>query len=327
MSAAVKKTSSIPVPMGTVVFILLFTAAELRYCSGVQLIGSLLFVVGILAMSVLTRPPASSSRAERPEIEGVPKHRPFFLAIEGIIGAGKTTLIEVLRENLASRGYIVTVIKEPVDKWKEILPKFYADPKRWGYHFQTKAFSDRVLESCEMFEKHAQTTDIFLMERTWFSDCVFMRGLHEDGSVGDMEMKHYQQWWEMWSRIVPFVPDLFLYLRPSINTCMGRVKSRLRDGECDLPEKYQTQLERYHDEFFKDTVKIGKTKTVPCVRIGDGEDCRRIQDVANSNFKDDPKIQLSICTQVAALIEGVQSQSAPISTPTPLSFPLSDKTE
>jgi deoxyadenosine/deoxycytidine kinase len=67
------------------------------------------------------------------------KHIPIIISVKGLIGSGKTVLInECLEPLLTKGGYRVKFIKEPVDEWTEILPLFYKDPKKYSYHFQIK---------------------------------------------------------------------------------------------------------------------------------------------------------------------------------------------
>lgn len=66
------------------------------------------------------------------------------ISVEGNIGAGKSTLLSLLD---------MEVIKEPVDEWentggKNILEKYYEDPKRWAFTFQLNALHSR----CKLWE-------------------------------------------------------------------------------------------------------------------------------------------------------------------------------
>jgi len=178
-------------------------------------------------------------------------NKPFVISIEGIISAGKTSFIEELIIPLwTSQGLKVRVIKEPVDKWKDILPMFYEDPKRWAYHFQTKAFLDRVEESKTTWNKYKNDTDIFILDRSIFSDPHFMKVNRDMGNVTEMEMRHYLEWWNMWKDVMPFTPNLFIYLNISIDESMKRIHIRARNGEKGITSEYQKSLKKYHDEVY-----------------------------------------------------------------------------
>ena len=147
--------------------------------------------------------------------------------VDGIVGAGKTTLIKALSQILSREGWRITVIKEPVDKWVKsgLLQAFYEDPVRNAYMFQTVVFHDRVRECQEQHRKYREYTDVFLMERSIFTDLLFMEVMHDDQSITTMERDSYLQLWEMWREVMPFEPDLFIYLRPDLDTAMERLRS------------------------------------------------------------------------------------------------------
>lgn len=215
--------------------------------------------------------------------------QPFVICVEGLIGSGKSTLInDVITPILTSKGWRVTVIREPVDKWTEILPRFYSDPKRWAYHFQTKAFHDRVRESIKRWSKYKDTTDIFICERSVFSDTIFMKTLREQGNIDDMEWDHYVEWWIMWENVMPFTPDMFVYLSPSINEVMKRVKIRNRDGEEGVSQEYQELLQQKHDDHFNDNyAELPEGRYIPVHKIE-----------TDLDFKTDTEIQRRIVDEL-----------------------------
>jgi len=173
--------------------------------------------------------------------------QPFLVVIDGIIASGKSTLIKKVVP-LLSETYTVGIIKEPVDQWIEsgILSKFYQDRSRWGYTFQTTAFKDRI-GVIEDALKHP--SEVYVSERYLNSDKIFMKLLHEDKSVSDMEMTMYNSWCDMWSKMVPLTPSLVVYIRPDLDVCMDRYKMRSREGEV-LDVEYQRQLLAKYDELY-----------------------------------------------------------------------------
>lgn len=222
------------------------------------------------------------------------------IAIEGIVGVGKTTLLKkCLVPMLTERGFRVTLVDEPVSKWNDdgLLKLFYDNPKRYAYHFQTKAFHDRVKECQTQYEKYGDVTDIFLLERSVFSDTLFMKALYEQNLITDLEMKHYGEWWELWESVMPFKPDLFVYLKPSLYVCMDRVKERARDGEEGVSKEYQSILEKKHDELFEN----GK------VEVGKGSYADVIELKTDENFRDEREIKHKIANLIEEKIKIIQS--------------------
>lgn len=175
---------------------------------------------------------------------------PFVIAVEGLIGAGKSTLLNVLRDEL-SKSFKVAIVQEPVDQWVSsgLLQRFYADKQRWSYSFQTKAFYDRITEAQQCFREFPDA-DIILMERSPVSDQIFMKTLHKDGFVDDLEYSMYKDWCSMWETLLPFSISLYLYVRTGLDDCMQRLVKRSRDGEHGVNRDYQARLLEEHDREF-----------------------------------------------------------------------------
>lgn len=218
------------------------------------------------------------------------RRAPFIVVVDGIIGSGKTTLIETWTSGLTKRGWNVVPVKEPVEKWHDtgILKRFYSNPKRWGYHFQTKAFHDRVVENIVAYEKFGDKADVFILERSPFTDTLFMELLYEAGDVDDMEMKDYKEWWSLWYKVMPYHPNLFVYLKPDLSECMNRLRTRNRDGEQDISMDYQLNLERKHDQFFSgDSVDLSDGTRAKCIWIQ-----------TNADFKNDDLVKDTITSKL-----------------------------
>ncbi len=184
---------------------------------------------------------------------------PFVLAVEGLIGSGKSSIIkQCLAPLLTKRGWKVTIIDEPVKHWGEILCRFGKDTARWAYTFQTIAFHDRVQEILHTEESHKERLEhgeshqghIFIMERSIISDTLFVLSLYEQGHLDKLEYDYYFKWWKMWSKLITTRPHLILYLNPDIDVIMSRVKQRNRKGEEGITREYQQLLQKYHDQGF-----------------------------------------------------------------------------
>ena len=204
------------------------------------------------------------------------------IVLEGIIGAGKTTLIERLNSHFSSLGKRVAVVREPVQKWIDdgLLKSFYGDQARWAHHFQTVAFVDRINENIAAFTQYGKDAEIYILERSPFSDRVFVDILHSDGNMSDMELRHYREWAGMWMRLMPYAPSLIVYLKPSLGECMRRLRERNRSGEDGVSYEYQHKLQQKHDEIFDH----------PSVDVGD-HDVKCVKFATDENFRDDVGVQ------------------------------------
>ena len=168
-------------------------------------------------------------------------------AVEGIIAAGKTELVQALSVQFNILGYSVCHIYEPVDIWQAsgILQKFYDDPIRYAYSFQTFAFATRCLEICKQFEEHP-SADIYILERSPISDKIFM----ELQDVDECEREMYKLWCSAYERILPFdISEMkIIYLQTGLATCMQRLYSRGRSEETNVSSDYQWKLKNKHDK-------------------------------------------------------------------------------
>ena len=216
------------------------------------------------------------------------------IVVDGIIGAGKTTFInECLVNYLTQLGLKVVVVEEPVELWKQsgALKQFYEDPSRRAYQFQTRAFHDRIKLARQRFAEHKDSADVFILERSIFTDVLFMQMLHDSGTIDESEYRDYMDLWTMWSALMPFTPDLFVYLRPPVGEAMRRLRHRNRDGEAGVSEDYQVGLLTKHDEFLgkaQATIsKDGVELSVPVICF-----------TTSKNFVTDNRVRDKLCSRV-----------------------------
>ena len=213
--------------------------------------------------------------------------QPIVISVDGLIGAGKTALCELLENKLAENivQYVKTskdtlpmtalvehakindvkvcMIKEPVKCWRETgaLTRFYADVKNRAYEFQSFVYCTRItaiLEAVKAFhKKYGRDADVYILERSVFSDeYLFVEMLHRDGMFDDDQLKMYRKWSRMWDLLLPWFPSGFVYLSPSIDETMRRIEIRARSGET-VSLNYQSNLLQRHEEVFgNNTVHI-----------------------------------------------------------------------
>jgi len=99
------------------------------------------------------------------------------IIIEGLIGAGKTTLSRQLGEELSYR-----VMEEPtIDN--PYLDKYYEDPKRWALEMQFWLMSRRFEMHQEAIEHIWKTRQSVIMDRSIYGDAVFCRKNFLDGNI------------------------------------------------------------------------------------------------------------------------------------------------
>ncbi|KAJ7949703.1 Deoxycytidine kinase [Quillaja saponaria] len=174
--------------------------------------------------------------------------------VEGNISVGKSTMLQRLYETIELRD-LVEVVPEPINKWQDvgpdhfnILDAFYAEPERYAYTFQNYVFVTRVMQERE---SSGGVKPLRLMERSVFSDrMVFVRAVHEANWMNEMEISIYDSWFDPVVSCLPgLIPDGFIYLRASPDTCHKRMKLRKRTEEGGVSLDYLRDLHEKHESW------------------------------------------------------------------------------
>jgi len=169
------------------------------------------------------------------------------VVVEGNIGVGKSSFLKLLGERLDCG-----IFFEPLAKWQQmgeeesLFEKFYKDTKRWAYTFQSYAFLSRVLEQESAFAQSKK--DVVIFERSVFSDLhCFAKNCFELGTMTPLEWSLYQEWfsWLVEKHVV--IPNGFIYLQASPETCMERLKMRSRHEEVGVSIDYLNRLHQKHE--------------------------------------------------------------------------------
>ncbi|KDP34816.1 hypothetical protein JCGZ_11178 [Jatropha curcas] len=188
------------------------------------------------------------------DVKAAAKKRITF-CVEGNISVGKTTFLQrIVRDTIELRD-LVEVVPEPIDKWQDIGPDhfnildaFYAEPHRYAYTFQNYVFVTRVMQERE---SSGGVKPLRLMERSVFSDrMVFVRAVHEAKWMNEMEISIYDSWFDPVVSVLPgLIPDGFIYLRASPDTCHQRMKLRRRAEEGGVSLDYLRDLHEKHESW------------------------------------------------------------------------------
>lgn len=201
---------------------------------------------------------------------------PILITIEGIIGVGKSTILQILIKILKKHHNIkAAVIQEPVEIWEKvgILQEFYKNPKAKAYEFQTFVYSTRLQMLIDGVKNNPEA-DLFIAERSIFTDKhTFVKMLKESGCFSESQWQMYETWSTVWLKQLPFDKiGGFIYLCPSIEEAMKRISVRSRDVESSVvTSDYQEKLKEKHDEFFSGIFVSGKqTKDSKVVEYSTG---------------------------------------------------------
>ncbi|MDA9946564.1 MAG: deoxynucleoside kinase [Candidatus Neomarinimicrobiota bacterium] len=161
----------------------------------------------------------------------------YYIAIEGPIGVGKTSLAQLLSKELGARLVLEDFEDNP------FLPDFYNDPERFG--FQTQLFfllqryrQQQDLRQVDMFQKLLITDYMFVKDRLFASL-----------NLGDKEMQLYDTVASLLERNI-IKPDIVIYLQADTDVLMKNIEKRGRNMEKNVTWEYIDALNQVYTEYF-----------------------------------------------------------------------------
>lgn len=185
--------------------------------------------------------------------------RPIIISLEGNIGAGKTTILEKLSQNLSSKEKSQqsqwVFLREPVHIWDTIrdakdqtmLSKFYKDPSKYCFAFQIMAYTTRLQELRRILKENPHCKGV-ICERSLDADKhIFAKMLHDDGTMEDILFDIYKRLFA--ENQNEFSLDGIIYLDVDPNICRSRISKRSRDGESDISIDYLNKCHQYHKDW------------------------------------------------------------------------------
>lgn len=192
----------------------------------------------------------------------------MYIAIEGVIGVGKTTLARLLQKEFQAEILLEVFEENP------FLSDFYADRAR--YAFQTQIFF-------LLSRYHQQNNNVpgilvngksLLADYTFAKDALFA-GINLHGDELDMYHKVHDALGEKIPK-----PDLLVYLQASTDTLMKRIAFRDRLYERQMERAYIDELNHAYEKFFSkpfDHAPVLKIDSNETDIIGNPEDLKRIE--------------------------------------------------
>lgn len=161
------------------------------------------------------------------------------ICIDGVVGAGKTTLGEMVAKEFA-----LEFFREPVDD-NPLLDKFYYDQKRYSFPLQVYFLNKRF----RMLKQASQLTGC-VMDRSIYGDVIFAKLLMLGGHMSSEEFALYE---ELLHNMLEHVsrPRLMVYLDITTDNAISRIKERGRDYEQIVPRDYWEALNHHYSVYFK----------------------------------------------------------------------------
>ena len=158
------------------------------------------------------------------------------IAIAGNIGAGKTTLTELLANYYKWEPQYEDVVKNPY------LDDFYAEMERWSFNLQVYFLNSRFRQILDIHN----SKNTVIQDRTIYEDAhIFAPNLHAMGLMTHRDFENYSSLFQLMESLVKG-PDLLIYLRSSIPNLVNQIHKRGRVYENSISIEYLSRLnERY----------------------------------------------------------------------------------
>lgn len=165
--------------------------------------------------------------------------KPKHVAVAGNIGAGKTTLTELL-----SKHYRWIPQFEDVDQ-NPYLFDFYEDMPRWSFNLQIYFLNSRLNQLLDI----SKGTETVIQDRTIYEDAfIFAPNLHEMGLMSKRDFDNYFDFFQNLRQMVK-PPDLLIYLQASVPTLVGQIQKRGREYEENIRLDYLKRLNEYYNKW------------------------------------------------------------------------------
>jgi deoxyadenosine/deoxycytidine kinase len=172
--------------------------------------------------------------------------KPKHIAIAGNIGAGKTTLTELLSKHYKWIPHFEDVDHNPY------LMDFYEDMPRWSFNLQIYFLNSRLQQLVEI----QKGTETVIQDRTIYEDAnIFAPNLHEMGLMSKRDFDNYFKFFQTLKSMVQ-PPDLLIYLKASVPTLVGQIQKRGREYEENIRLDYLKRLNEYYNKWI-DAYKEG----------------------------------------------------------------------
>ena len=167
--------------------------------------------------------------------------KPKHIAVAGNIGAGKTTLTELL-----SKHYKWIPQFEDVDH-NPYLYDFYEDMPRWSFNLQIYFLNGRLNQLLDI----QRGTETVIQDRTIYEDAhIFAPNLHEMGLMGRRDFDNYFAFFETLKSMVQ-PPDLLIYLKGSVPTLVAQIQKRGREYEENIRLDYLKRLNDFYNKWIE----------------------------------------------------------------------------
>ena len=162
-----------------------------------------------------------------------------FIAIEGNIGAGKTTLAHKIAEDFNAKKILERFADNP------FLPKFYKDQARYAFPLEMSFLADRYQQISDDLAQLDLFKDFIIADYHIFKSLIFAKV-----TVTEDEFRLYRKLFEIIYKEIP-KPDLYIYLYQNTERLLQNIKKRGRSYEQEIPSEYLDKINQGYFDFIK----------------------------------------------------------------------------
>ncbi len=162
-----------------------------------------------------------------------------YIAIEGNIGAGKSTLAVKMAQDFNAK----TVLERFADN--PFLPKFYEDPNRYAFSLEMSFLADRYQQLSDDLSQFDLFKDFIIADYHIFKSLLFSKI-----TLGEDEFRLYRNLFDIIYKEMP-KPDLYIYMYQNTDRLLQNIKTRGRSYEKDITAEYLDKINKGYLEYIK----------------------------------------------------------------------------
>ncbi|WP_353083026.1 2-amino-4-hydroxy-6-hydroxymethyldihydropteridine diphosphokinase [Flavobacterium sp.] len=162
-----------------------------------------------------------------------------YIAVEGNIGAGKTTLVSKIAEDFNAK----TVFERFADN--PFLPKFYKDQNRYAFPLEMSFLADRYQQISDDLAQFDLFKDFIVADYHIFKSLIFAKV-----TLAEDEFRLYKTLFDIIYKELP-KPDLYIYLYQNTERLLQNIKRRGRSYEQEIPAEYLDKINNGYLDYIK----------------------------------------------------------------------------
>lgn len=200
-----------------------------------------------------------------------------YIVIEGNIGAGKTSLAQMMSVKFNTELVLESFAENT------FLPQFYKDPERFAFPLEMSFMAERYRQLSDLFNRRTQSKSI--IADYYFGKCL----LFSKVNLKKDEFKLYSEFFELMESRIP-KPDLVVFLKKEVDVLRSNIEKRGRPYERDIARNYLEALNNAYEALIEELAH----KSILTLTI----------DTNNLDFVNDPRAYSYLLTLISKQLKG-----------------------